>query len=135
MFPTGVNSLQFLADSFRHRDLVRIAEHIPIVICGNKVDVRDRKVKAKQITFHRKKNLQYYDISVRSGYNYEKPFVYLLKKLAKDDHLELVEQPAVEPHTAIIEDPEILQKRQAALERMAATPLDADIGGDDDDDF
>lgn len=41
-----------------HRDLVRVCENIPIVLCGNKVDVKDRKVKAKTITFHRKKNLQ-----------------------------------------------------------------------------
>lgn len=41
-----------------HRDLVRVCENIPIVLCGNKVDIRDRKVKAKSIVFHRKKNLQ-----------------------------------------------------------------------------
>ncbi|KAI4732804.1 ras-domain-containing protein, partial [Aureobasidium sp. EXF-12298] len=46
-----------------HRDLVRVCENIPIVLTGNKVDVKERKVKAKTITFHRKKNLQYYDIS------------------------------------------------------------------------
>lgn len=38
-----------------HRDLVRVCENIPIVLCGNKVDVKERKVKAKTITFHRKK--------------------------------------------------------------------------------
>uniref|UniRef100_A0A0A8XV70 RAN3 n=1 Tax=Arundo donax TaxID=35708 RepID=A0A0A8XV70_ARUDO len=31
--------------------------------CGNKVDVKNRQVKAKQVTFHRKKNLQYYEVS------------------------------------------------------------------------
>ena len=36
-----------------HRDLVRVCETIPIVLVGNKVDVKERKVKAKQITFHR----------------------------------------------------------------------------------
>ena len=41
-----------------HRDLIRVCENIPIVLCGNKVDVKERKVKAKTITFHRKKNLQ-----------------------------------------------------------------------------
>ncbi|KAH8060420.1 hypothetical protein JL720_13585 [Aureococcus anophagefferens] len=45
-----------------HRDLTRVCENIPIVLTGNKVEIKDRKVKAKQITFHRKKNLQYYDI-------------------------------------------------------------------------
>lgn len=45
------------------------------------VEIKDRKVKAKQITFHRKKNLQYYDISAKSNYNFEKPFLWLAKKL------------------------------------------------------
>ena len=29
----------------------------------------------------RKKNLQYHEISAKSNYNYEKPFLYLAKKL------------------------------------------------------
>ena len=41
-----------------YRDLTRVCENIPMVLCGNKVDIKDRKVKAKSITFHRKKNLQ-----------------------------------------------------------------------------
>jgi GTPase SAR1 family protein len=32
-----------------HRDLVRVCENIPIVLVGNKVDIKDRKVKAKMI--------------------------------------------------------------------------------------
>jgi len=38
-----------------HRDLHRVCENIPMVLCGNKVDIKDRKVKAKSIVFHRKK--------------------------------------------------------------------------------
>jgi GTP-binding nuclear protein Ran len=38
------------------------------------VDVKDRKVKTKSINFHRRKNLQYYEISARSNYQFEKPF-------------------------------------------------------------
>ena len=60
----------------------RVCENIPIVLCGNKVDVKNRQVKAKQVTFHRKKNLQYYEISAKSNYNFEKPFLYLARKLA-----------------------------------------------------
>jgi GTP-binding nuclear protein Ran len=64
-----------------HKDLVRVCEGIPIVLCGNKVDIKDRKVKPKQITFHRKKNLQYYEISAKSNYQFERPFLYLGRKL------------------------------------------------------
>ncbi|KAI6211880.1 GTP-binding nuclear protein Ran [Aphelenchoides besseyi] len=73
-----------------HRDLVRVCENIPMVLVGNKVDVKDRKVKAKAITFHRKKNLQYYDISAKSNYNPEKPFLYLARKLLGDSNPEFV---------------------------------------------
>lgn len=62
--------------------IIRVCENIPIVLCGNKVDVKNRQVKAKQVTFHRKKNLQYYEISAKSNYNFEKPFLYLARKLA-----------------------------------------------------
>lgn len=68
-------------------DLVRVCENIPIVLTGNKVDVKDRKVKAKTITFHRKKNLQYYDISAKSNYNFEKPFLWLARKLTGNPQL------------------------------------------------
>ena len=40
-----------------HRGLVRACGNILIVLCGNEVDIRDRKVKAKSIVFHQKKNL------------------------------------------------------------------------------
>lgn len=60
----------------------RVCEDIPIVLCGNKIDLKNRQVKEKQVTFHRKKNLQYYEISAKSNYNFEKPFLYLARKLA-----------------------------------------------------
>ncbi|EUC62278.1 small GTPase family Ras-related nuclear family (Ran)/TC4 protein, partial [Rhizoctonia solani AG-3 Rhs1AP] len=61
-----------------HRDLERVCENIPLVLCGNKVDVKaslfgERKVKTGAVTFHRKKNLQYFEISAKSNYNFEKP--------------------------------------------------------------
>ena len=80
-----------------HRDLVRVCENIPIVLTGNKVDVKGRKVKAKSIVFHRKKNLKYYDISVKSSYNFEKPFLWLARKLIGDPNLEFVPMPALLP--------------------------------------
>merc|ERR1712042_398166 len=87
-----------------HRDLIRVCEGIPIVLCGNKVDVKERKVKAKTITFHRKKNLQYYDISAKSNYNFEKPFLWLARKLCGEAELEFVEMPALRPPEVKIDD-------------------------------
>ena len=58
-----------------YKELTRVCENIPIVLVGNKVDVADRKVKARQILFPRKHGIQYYDISAKSNYQFEKPFL------------------------------------------------------------
>jgi hypothetical protein len=86
--------------TFRIGDLVRVCENIPIVLCGNKVDVKERKVKAKTITFHRKKNLQYYDISAKSNYNFEKPFLWLARKLVGNPGLVRYAQEPPSPKTS-----------------------------------
>ena len=90
-----------------HKDLVRVCEAIPICLVGNKVDIKDRKVKAKQITFHRKKNLQYYDISAKSNYQFEKPFVWLLRRLTNENALTLVEAPVLAPAEVTIDKDQI----------------------------
>eukprot|EP01084_Bolivina_argentea_P104451 187031_1 len=76
-----------------YRDIVRGCEYdiIPIVLCGNKVDnANERRVKSKHIRFHRKKNLQYYDISVKSFYNLHKPFLCIIKKLFGDHTITII---------------------------------------------
>ncbi|KAF7122035.1 hypothetical protein CNMCM5793_009590 [Aspergillus hiratsukae] len=113
-----------------HRDLVRVCENIPIVLCGNKVDVKERKVKAKTITFHRKKNLQYYDISAKSNYNFEKPFLWLARKLVGNATLEFVAAPALAPPEVTV-NPELMQQYENEMATAAAMPLpdeeDADL--------
>ena len=99
-----------------------MCEDIPIVLCGNKVDVRNRQVRAKTITFHRKKNLQYYELSAKSNYNFEKPFLYLARKLAGDPNLQFVESPALAPRKVTINPAEQAQY-EAELANAAAQPL------------
>ncbi|XP_043982362.1 GTP-binding nuclear protein Ran isoform X1 [Gambusia affinis] len=105
-----------------HRDLVRVCENIPIVLCGNKVDIKDRKVKAKSIVFHRKKNLQYYDISAKSNYNFEKPFLWLARKLIGDPNLEFVAMPALAPPEVQM-DPSLAAKYEEELQVASQTAL------------
>jgi GTP-binding nuclear protein Ran len=114
-----------------HRDITRVCENIPIVLCGNKVDVKERKVKAKQITFHRKKNLQYFEISAKVNYNFEKPFIWIARKLSGNNELQFVEAPALAPPDAEI-DLAQMQENELQLAAAAAIPLPAD---DDDDDL
>ena len=126
--PTGIVSLpvnrcmaQTYAD-IEPGDLVRVCEQVPIVLCGNKVDVKERKVKAKTITFHRKKNLQYYDISAKSNYNFEKPFLWLARKLVGNPSLEFVAGIALAPPTVQV-DEALLQQYNKEMEDAAQQPL------------
>lgn len=80
-----------------YSDVKRICDNIPMVLLGNKVDQKDRIVKARQITFHRKRNLQYFDISAKSNFQYEKPFLWILRSLIGDPNLHLIECLAARP--------------------------------------
>merc|ERR1719498_1368853 len=113
-----------------YRDLVRVCESIPIVLVGNKVDVKERKVKVKQINFHRKKNLNYYDISAKSNFNYEKPFLSLAKKLVGDQHLIFVDTPALAPAEVMID-----MQRQQAIQQELDAAANVPLEDDDDDDL
>jgi GTP-binding nuclear protein Ran len=86
-----------------HKDLVRVCENIPIVLCGNKVDSKERRVKPRDIFFHRRKNLQYYDISAKSNYNFEKPYLYIARKLTGNPNCHFVKAPALMPPTASVD--------------------------------
>merc|ERR1712107_540755 len=100
-------------------------ENIPIVLTGNKVDIKDRKVKAKSIVFHRKKNPQYYDISAKSNYNFEKPFLWLARKLIGDPNLEFVAMPALVPPEVTM-DPQWQQKIEQDIKEAQDTALPED---------
>lgn len=47
---------------------MRVCENTPSTLCGNEVDIKDRKVKTKSIVSHQKKSRPYCDISARSNY-------------------------------------------------------------------
>lgn len=112
-----------------YRDLTRVCENIPIVLVGNKVDIKERKVKAKQVTFHRKKNLPYYDISAKSNYHFDKPFLWLAKRIFGDNSLQFVAAPALRPPEAQI-DKSIQDQAEKDLKEAANVALPDD---DDDD--
>lgn len=114
--------------------------------------MKERKVKAKTITFHRKKNLQYYDISAKSNYNFEKPFLWLARKLVGNPQLvrtssrdtfclpsipllthslqEFVAAPALAPPEVQVDEAQMEKYRQE-MEAAVSQPLpdedDADL--------
>ena len=108
------------------KDISRVCDNIPIVLVGNKVDLADRKVKARQILFPRKHGIQYYDISAKSNYQFEKPFVWLLKKLTNEPQLTLVEAPALAPKEVEISDQQISLMQKELLDDDKAPIDDAD---------
>ncbi|XP_021072558.1 GTP-binding nuclear protein Ran-like [Mus pahari] len=110
-----------------HRDLVRVCENIPIVLCGDKVDIKDREVKANSIVFHRKKTLRYLDISAKSNHNIEKPFLWLARKLAGDPNLEFVAMPALAPPEVVM-DPAMAAQYVYDLEVAQTTALPDEDG-------
>lgn len=113
-------------------DLTRVCGDIPIVLCCNKVEVKDRKLKAKKITFHRKMNLPYYEISAKANYNLEKPFLWLARELLRNKDLVFVEAPAFPPPVVVQIDEETMHQQNLELEHAASMPLPTE---DDDDDI
>jgi len=105
------------------KDITRVCDNIPIVLVGNKVDVKDRKVKARQILFPRKHGIQYSDISAKSNYQFEKPFIWLLKKLLGDPNLQLVEAPLLAPKDFEI-DADQIKLMEDELNKAENAPID-----------
>eukprot|EP01132_Coremiostelium_polycephalum_P003632 gene3632-4523_t len=112
-----------------HSDLTRVCEGIPIVLCGNKVDVKDRKVKPSQIIFHRRYNLSYYDVSAKSHYNYEKPFLWLISKLTGNKNVSLVQQPSLKNPDVIV-DKELMAQYEQQVAEAANLPIPLDENDD-----
>jgi GTP-binding nuclear protein Ran len=113
-----------------YKDLTRVVENVPVVMVGNKVDVKDRKIKARQITFHRKRGLQYYDVSAKSNYQYEKPFLWILRTLTGDQNLGLVEEVALRPQEVTMSEEQV-----AALNEEWRLAREMPLPDDDDNDF
>ena len=66
----------------------------PIVICENKVDIENAEVSC-----HDSFGEQLISISAKSNYNFEKPFLYLARKLKDDSDLEFISKPAIQSPT------------------------------------
>ncbi|KAG0316933.1 GTP-binding nuclear protein gsp1/Ran [Podila horticola] len=77
-----------------HRDLVRVCENIPIVLCGNKVDIKERK----------------------------KPFLWLARKLVGNPSLEFVASPALAPPEVSV-DPALMAEYASELNSAVTVPL------------
>lgn len=87
-----------IVNSNQSVDLINLQKTKPVVFCGNKCDNPYRKVKNDKIyNFAANNELQYYMISARTNYHFDKPFLYLVRKLKNNHDLQLVEANAILP--------------------------------------
>jgi GTP-binding nuclear protein Ran len=82
----------YMMDLTKPQDELKIEKRLkkcfgPKVLCGNKCD---RKVAKTPLAFVRSLKETYFDISAKSNYNFEKPFLYLLRELTGFPDLEFV---------------------------------------------
>jgi len=80
-----------------HENIRKMFKTIPIVLCGNKVDMGTDAVKSKDILDLAKKlELQYYYLSSKDNSNFEKPILHLLRKNMNNDKLTFINLPKQE---------------------------------------
>ena len=88
----------------RFEDVNRMLGHTnpAIVVCGNKADCGKKEVNQMSIlNWMKGKDLSYYNISAKSNYNFELPWLYLLRKLTGDSALVFVaEEPVLPPEVS-----------------------------------
>lgn len=66
---------------FWYNSIRKICPDIPVILCGNKVDCPVHKIKPKEIQFHLKNGLGYYNVSVKSEYNFKTPFLVIADRI------------------------------------------------------
>ncbi|XP_047738166.1 GTP-binding nuclear protein GSP1/Ran-like isoform X2 [Hyalella azteca] len=74
-----------------HRDITRVCGDIPVVLFANKVDVAERKVKGKAISYHKKHPQQMILVegSIKDRLNLKLPIEFLLCHITKNSELSL----------------------------------------------
>ncbi|GJU07692.1 GTP-binding nuclear protein Ran1A-like protein [Tanacetum coccineum] len=84
-----------------YRDLHMVCGDIPIILCGNKIDMDNKEVHARHLVrFLRQHNLEYIEISALSNYNFEKPFLSFITSLdaREDSDVRFDQLPDLLPH-------------------------------------
>ena len=74
-----------------YNDIVKVCGKIPMILVGNKVDLKARIVTPTMIDYHREFGLWYCDTSSKSNYHFDRPFVALSKMLLNDPTITLID--------------------------------------------
>ena len=66
--------------------LQRVRPDIPIVLCGNKVEINNRRIRSEDVTMHVDLELlDYQEISVKRNYQLNHPFLSIIRYFYGDD--------------------------------------------------
>ncbi|CAE8608682.1 unnamed protein product [Polarella glacialis] len=115
------------------QDFRRVAGQVPVVVAGNKIDLKDRAVKAQESAgISRRHGVQYYDLSVKSRFNLQAPLLWLVRRLLQEPSLQLTVEVAHEPQMPSFL-PSLAERKQA--ERDLAEARSVAIGSDSDEDL
>jgi len=108
-YAVGADAIMGMCDVTTKRSAINLTDwynkinknNLPSVACGNKFDINQKihKLSQSDKTSIEAKWGMYYDISAKTNYNFEKPFLYLARKLSGYNDLEFVPYPAVTPPT------------------------------------
>ena len=102
-YAVGADAIMGMCDVTTKRSAINLTywynkinkKSLPSVACGNKFDINQiiHKLSQSDKTSIEAKWGMYYDISAKTNYNFEKPFLYLARKLSGYDDLEFVSKP------------------------------------------
>lgn len=110
-----------------HKDILSVCGNIALVLCGNKGDMKDESNKGRTIVPRKMRGLKYFEISTKTHYNFEKPFLWFARKLIGDPELEFVTMPALVPPAFQVDALYWLQKEEELGDaRKVALPDDSD---------
>merc|ERR1712035_102798 len=86
---------------------------IPTIVCGNKVDIKERKVSADALKSNLTRRItRYFDISAKCNYNFEKPFLEIARALSGNPRLEFAANLALKPAEIKLDQEDLMKSEQ-----------------------
>lgn len=80
-----------------HRRALSTCPNVPVIVVGNKADVKDRKVRAPAIKKDIPRGCEYFEISAKTHYNFEKVLHRIVRIITGRPDVTLVPNIAIEP--------------------------------------
>jgi GTP-binding nuclear protein Ran len=96
-----------------HRDIKKVCDEIPMVMCANKIDRDDRKVKMEQL----RSDLPCFETSVKKYQDVQSPFLAIARMMLGRADIKMVCPPRTIPKVLQGNDEEA-EKRRASMQRF-----------------